>query len=239
MHESAAKSKFNHLTGRRILVVEDDLAFAAFLSAELQSACFVTEVVHDGEAALEILQKERRYDLLVLDLNLSKDDGVRLLQRVRQAQLRLPILVLTAHSGIENRVTALYNGADDCLTKPLSLVELMARVQVLMRRNSGLVPNCSRVGDLTLLRDERRVERNGRRIDLTPREFAILEFLMRSPGRPVTRATLLEEVWNMPPDPTTNIVDVYMKYVRDKVDLPGEPKLTHTVRGVGYELRSA
>jgi two-component system copper resistance phosphate regulon response regulator CusR len=149
------------------------------------------------------------------------------------------MLVLTARSGVEQKVAALHSGADDCLTKPFSLAELMARVQVLMRRNSGVIPNCSTVGDLVLLREERRVERNGRRIDLTPREFAILEFLMRTPGRPVSRATLLEEVWNMPSDPSTNIVDVYMKYVRDKVDLPGEPKLTHTVRGIGYELRDA
>jgi DNA-binding response OmpR family regulator len=102
-----------------------------------------------------------------------------------------------------------------------------------------MIANCSQVGDLTLNREERRVERNGRRIELTPREFAILEYMMRNAGRPVSRATLLEEVWNMPPDPTTNIVDVYMKYVRDKVDLPGEVKLTHTIRGVGYELRDA
>jgi DNA-binding response OmpR family regulator len=112
-------------------------------------------------------------------------------------------------------------------------------VQVLLRRGAGLVPNCSKVGDLVLYREERRVERNGRRIELTPREFAILEFMMRHVGKPVSRATLLEEVWNMPADPTTNIVDVYMKYVRDKVDLPGEVKLTHTIRGVGYELRDA
>jgi two-component system copper resistance phosphate regulon response regulator CusR len=229
----------NHAARRRILIVEDDLALAGFLSTELQSASFLVELVHDGETALDILQKERRYDLLILDLNLPKIDGISLLQRVRPAQPKLPMLVLTARSGVEQKVAALHSGADDCLTKPFSLAELMARVQVLMRRNSGVIPNCSTVGDLVLLREERRVERKGRRIDLTPREFAILEFLMRTPGRPVSRATLLEEVWNMPSDPSTNIVDVYMKYVRDKVDLPGEPKLTHTVRGIGYELRDA
>jgi two-component system copper resistance phosphate regulon response regulator CusR len=136
-------------------------------------------------------------------------------------------------------VTAFQSGADDCLTKPFSLAELLARVQALMRRNSGLIPNCSRVADLTLLREERRVERNGRRIDLTPREFAMLEVMMRNTGRPVSRATLLQEVWNMPAEPSTNIVDVYMKYVRDKVDGPGERRLTHTIRGFGYELRDA
>ena len=232
-------ASFNSLSGRRVLIVEDDVSLAGFIGGELQAEDFVVEMVHDGEEALATLQGERRYDLLILDLNLPKLDGISLLQRVKPANPRLRMLVLTARSRVEDKVMALQNGADDCLTKPFSFAELLARVQALLRRNSGLIPNCSKVGDLTLYREERRVERNGRRIDLTPREFAILEFMMRNPGRPVSRATLLEEVWNMPSDPSTNIVDVYMKYVRDKVDLPGEVKLTHTIRGVGYELRDA
>jgi DNA-binding response OmpR family regulator len=231
--------ELGHAPGRRILIVEDDRSLADFLATELEASYFRVDLVHDGEAALETLQRERRYDLLILDLNLPKLDGLSLLQRVRPAQPKLPAMVLTARNRIEDKVAALQGGADDCLTKPFSLVELVARVNALLRRNSGLIPNCSTVGDLTLYREERRVERNGRRIELTPREFAILEYMMRNAGRPVSRATLFEEVWNMPSDPSTNIVDVYMKYVRDKVDLPGEPKLTHTIRGVGYELRSA
>jgi DNA-binding response OmpR family regulator len=227
------------LAGRRVLIVEDDVALATFLSDELRAERFTVDVVHDGEAALAILQDERRFDLLILDLNLPKLDGISLLERVKPAQPRLRMLVLTARTQIKDKVKALQSGADDCLTKPFSLAELFARVHALLRRDAGLVPNCSKVGDLTLNREERKVERAGRRIDLTPREFAILEYLMRNAGRPVSRATLLEEVWNMPPDPSTNIVDVYMKYVRDKVDLPGETKLTHTIRGVGYELRDA
>jgi DNA-binding response OmpR family regulator len=229
----------NALVGRRVLIVEDDVALASFLSAELRAERFVVDVLHDGEAALTLLQAERRFDLLILDLNLPKLDGISLLQRVKPAQPRLRMLVLTARTQTKDKVKALQSGADDCLTKPFSLVELFARVHALLRRDAGLIPNCSKVGDLTLNREERRVERGSRRIDLTPREFAILEYLMRNAGRPVSRATLLEEVWNMPPDPSTNIVDVYMKYVRDKVDLPGETKLTHTIRGVGYELRDA
>lgn len=228
-----------YAAARRILIVEDDVSLAGFLCRELQSEGFVVDLVHDGESALTTLQNERRYDLLILDLNLPKLDGIGLLQRARPAQPRLPMLVLTARSRVEDKVSAFQNGADDCLTKPFSFAELVARVGALMRRNSGLIPNSSKVGDLVLHREERRVERNGRRIDLTPREFAILEFMMRNPGRPVSRATLFEEVWNMPSDPSTNIVDVYMKYVRDKVDRPGEVKLTHTIRGVGYELRDA
>jgi len=226
-------------TGRRILIVEDDISLAGFLASELEAANFTVELVHDGEAAFTRLQDEHRYDLLILDLNLPKLDGISLLQRIKPSLPRLRMLVLTARSRTEDKVKALQSGADDCLTKPFSLQELLARIQALLRRDSAMVPNCSKVGDLTLYREEHRVERNGRRIDLTPREFAILEFMMRNAGKPVSRATLLEQVWNMPPDPSTNIVDVYMKYVRDKVDLPGERKLTHTIRGVGYELRDA
>jgi DNA-binding response OmpR family regulator len=226
-------------TARRVLIVEDDLSLADFLRAELQGQRYMVELLHDGEGAVLALADDRRYDLLILDLNLPKLDGISLIEKVRPAQPRLPMLVLTARNGIDDKVRAFQSGADDCLTKPFSLAELLARVQALLRRNSGLIPNCSQVGDLTLLREERRVERNGRRIELTPREFAILEVLMRNAGRPVSRATLLEEVWNMPAEPSTNIVDVYMKYVRDKVDRPGERKLTHTIRGFGYELRDA
>ena len=226
-------------TGKRILIVEDDVALAGFLCAELQSQQFAVDILHDGEEARRALEEKRRYDLLILDLNLPRLDGIGLIERVRPSYPKMPMLVLTARSRVEDKVKALGSGADDCLTKPFSLAELLARVHALLRRNSGLIPNCSRVGDLTLLREERRAERNGRRIELTPREFAILDVMMRNAGRPVSRATLLEEVWNTSAEPSTNIVDVYMKYVRDKVDGPGERRLTHTIRGFGYELRDA
>ncbi len=224
---------------RNILIVDDDEALAGFLSQELQTACFAVDLLHNGEETLVRLQEKVRYDLMILDLNLPGMDGISLLQAVRPLLPRLPILVLTARSRVEDRVSALRNGADDCVVKPFSFMELLARVQALLRRNSGYIPNFSRVGDLELHREQRRVERNGRRIDLTPREFAILEYLMRHPANPVSRATLCEEVWSTPHDPSTNIVDVYMKYVRDKIDLANEPKLIHTVRGIGYEIRDA
>ncbi len=224
-------------SGRQVLVVEDDPSLASFLSMELEADSFVVDQIHDGGEALNALRTKRRYDLLILDLNLPTLDGLSLLKEVRPSQPRLPVLVLTARSRVEDRVLALQAGADDCLNKPFSLAEFTARVHALLRRNSGQVPNCSTIGDLTINRDERRVERNGRRIELTPREYAILDVMMRNAGRPVSRATLLEEVWNMSPESSTNIVDVYMKYVRDKIDLPGAPRLTYTVRGFGYELR--
>ena len=221
--------------GGRILVIEDDEPLARFVPRTLETNAFHVELAHDGEAALEAIQAST-YQLLILDLNLPRLDGVSLLRRLRPSHPRLPVLVLTARSRVEDMVTALESGADDCLVKPFSFVELLARVRALLRRNSGVVPNTSQVADLTLNRTEYRVERNGRRIDLTPREFGILEYLMRSVGTPVSRATLMREVWNTELDSTTNIVDVYVKYVRDKVDLPGEAKLLRTIRGVGYVL---
>jgi DNA-binding response OmpR family regulator len=227
-----------------ILIVDEDASLANFLSEELQGESFEVEVVHEGEAALVALRGERRYDLVVLDLNLSGVDGMSLIRQVRPELPGLPILVLTARSRVEDKVLAFQNGADDFICKPFSFAELLARVNALMRRAARAVPNVavpneSGVGDLRLYREEHRVERNGRRIDLTPREFSILEYMLRHVGRPVSRATLFEEVWKMPHQPSTNIVDVYMKYVRDKVDGPGERKLTHTVRGIGYEFRDA
>jgi two-component system copper resistance phosphate regulon response regulator CusR len=227
-----------------ILIADEDASLANFLSQELQCESFEVEVVHDGEAALDALREERRHDLVILDLNLSRLDGMSLIQRVRPEKPRLPMLVLTARSRVEDKVLAFQSGADDFMVKPFSFAELLARVNALMRRAARAVPNVaipneSGVGDLRLYREEHRVERNGRRIDLTPREFSIVDYMLQHVGRPVSRATLFEEVWKMPHQPSTNIVDVYMKYVRDKVDGPGERKLTHTVRGIGYEFRDA
>jgi len=221
---------------RSILIAEEDASLAAFLSRELRSGLYNVDLTHDGETAVRALEDNRRYDLLILDLNLPRIDGITLLQRVKPDKPNLPMMVLSARCRIEDKVMAFQSGADDFLSKPFSILELKARIQALLRRHSGFIPNTSRVGDLTLHRAEHRVHRNGRQIELTPREFGMLEYLMRHAGRPVPRATLFEEVWKAPHDPSTNIVDVYMKYVRDKVDRPGERKLTHTVRGVGYEV---
>lgn len=228
-------TEFDTKAGSRILVVEDDLPLAAFLRRELEAESYRVDFAHDGQCAHDLLQKDK-YDLLLLDLNLPKLDGVALLRLLRPSQPKIPVLVLTARNRIEDRVLALNSGADDCLIKPFSFTELLARVRALLRRNSGAVSRVSKVGDLTLDREEWSVHRNGRRIDLTPREFAVLEFLMRNADRPISRATIMEEVWNIPFDPSTNVVDVYVKYVRDKVDLDGEKRLIRTMRGVGYVL---
>ena len=223
--------------GEKILIVEDDVALGKFLSRALKLKLFSVEVALDGEAAWEALQNST-YDLVILDLNLPRLDGMELLRRVRPILPGLRMLVLTARNRTEDLVSALEQGADDCLIKPFSFLELLARIRGLLRRGSSPTVSSSKVGDLSIDREQRRVVRGERIIDLTPREFAILECLMDNAGKTVSRMTLMRDVWNVPLDPTTNIVDVYMKYLRDKIDIEGEVKLLRTVRGVGYALRN-
>ncbi|QMV17531.1 response regulator [Granulicella sp. 5B5] len=219
---------------KHVLIVEDDVALARFLRRELERNNCSATTAHDAEVALNELGADH-WDLMIMDLNLPKMDGMELLMRVRQLHPRVPVLVLTARSRAEDRVQALEGGANDCLSKPFSYKELLLRLGGLMRRET-VTATTTRLGDLTINKDARRVMRGERRIDLTPREFAILEYLMENVGKAVSRAALMRDVWNLPLDATTNIVDVYMKYVRDKVDYEGAPKLIRTVRGVGYVL---
>ncbi|HZD31235.1 MAG TPA: response regulator transcription factor [Candidatus Angelobacter sp.] len=226
---------FHPDSGSRVLVVEDDVPLAQLLCQQLETQSYAVSMAHDGESARQAIE-EGRFDLLILDLNLPRLDGISLLRLIRPAQPRLPVLVLTARNRVEDRALSLDTGADDCMVKPFSFVELQARVRALLRRSSGPVSRVSQVADLVLSREQHRVERNGRRIELTTREFELLEYLMRNTGRPVSRSVLMEEVWKLPFDPSTNVVDVYVKYIRDKVDRPEERKLVRTVRGVGYML---
>jgi len=235
MEINQTRNEFRPDAGSRVLVVEDDVPLAQLLRQQLETKSYAVSVVHDGESAQHAIQ-EGRFDLVILDLNLPKLDGVSLLQQVRPSLPRLPVLVLTARNRVEDRALSLDTGADDCMIKPFSFVELHARVRALLRRNSGPISRVSQVADLVLDREQRKAERNGRRIELTTREFDVLEYLMRHAGRPVSRTTLMEGVWNLPYDPSSNVVDVYVKYVRDKVDTDGERKLIRTIRGVGYVL---
>ncbi|HYH00139.1 MAG TPA: response regulator transcription factor [Terriglobales bacterium] len=219
----------------RILVVEDDSPLANFVRKGLEAEHYAVDVAADGEQA-RVLVSECVYDLLILDLNLPKMDGVSVLRQVRPERPDLPVLVLTARSRVEDRVLCLDSGADDCLIKPFSFSELSARVRALLRRGRSVSDSVLKVADLQLDRIERRVERAGRRIDLTSKEFALLEYLMRNVGRRITRTMIVEHVWNLSFDTATNIVDVYINYLRKKIDEGFTPKLIHTVRGVGYEM---
>jgi len=219
----------------QVLIAEDDIPLAHFLKRGLQTDKYTVELVHDGQTAFDAVGKNR-YSLLILDLNLPKMDGMTLLRQVRPAMPDLPVLVLTGRSRLEDRVTALDGGADDCLIKPFSFHELTARVRALLRRHGKGAGGVLQVADLILNRPEFRVERAGKKIDLTAKEFALLEYLMINARRPVTRSTIMENVWKSPYDAKTNLVDVYIKYVRDKVDTGDGVKLLRTVRGVGYVL---
>jgi len=226
-------------TGNRnpfVLLAEDDVPLANFIQRRLETESFQVQHAEDGDAAVEAL-KQHSHHLLVLDLNLPKKDGISVLKEIRPSQPRLPIMVLTGRTQIEDRVMSLESGADDCLLKPFSFAEFIARVRSLLRRNPMPFTSRLQVGDLTLDGQEFRVERQGKRINLSGKEFALLEYLMQNARRTVTRAMIMENVWNMPLDPSTNLVDVYVKYVRDKVDTPEFPtRLIRTVRGVGYVL---
>ena len=220
----------------RILIAEDDSSLASFVRKGLEAEHYAVDIAPDGEEA-RWLVSECQYDLMILDLNLPKLDGISLLRLVRPKRTSLPVLVLTGRSRIEDRVEALDSGADDCLLKPFSFSELSARVRALLRRRPVAAETRLRVADLELDRVERVVRRGGKRIELTSKEFGLLEYLLRNAGHRITRNMIVEHVWNLSFDTGTNIVDVYINYLRKKVDEGFNPKLIHTVRGVGYELR--
>jgi DNA-binding response OmpR family regulator len=219
----------------RILIAEDDPALASFVKKGLEAEYYAVDVSPNGEQA-RAMAAELDYDLLILDLNLPLLDGVTVLRSLRQHKAGMPILVVTSRHRVEDRVQCLDLGADDYLTKPFSFMELSARVRALLRRSHLSATSTLTVADLKLDRIERRVERGGRRIDLTSKEFALLEYMMRNAGRRVTRAMIIEHVWNLSFDTSTNIVDVYVNYLRRKMDKGFPSPLIHTVRGVGYEL---
>jgi DNA-binding response OmpR family regulator len=222
----------------RILIAEDEKKIAAFVRKGLAEVGFNPTVCHRGDDALHLASTES-FDAVVLDIMLPGRDGLSVLRQLREQRNRVPIILLTAREGLSERVEGLNLGADDYITKPFSIEELIARLRAVWRRLSGEGLSLLQIGDLTLSLTTRDVRRAGKKIELTTREFALLEYLMRSPGRVHTRTQLCEHVWDYHFDPGTNVVDVGIQRLRRKIDDGHALPLVHTVRGVGYTLKAS
>jgi DNA-binding response OmpR family regulator len=220
----------------RILVAESDPALGAFLRQGFDAENYAVDLAADSEDAKR-MARDRDYDAAILDLNLAQPGGLDLLRSVRASRQQLPILILTNRTRPEDRVQVFDLGADDLVLKPFAFSELSARVRALLRRGARSANAALRVGDLELSRVEHTVKRGGRKIELTPKEFALLEYLMSNCGQGVTRAQIIEHVWHLSFDTMTNVVDVYINYLRKKVDASSDRKLIRTIRGVGYQVQ--
>jgi two-component system OmpR family response regulator len=220
----------------RALVVEDESKMAALLRRGLQEEGFAVDIAANGEDG-SWMGTENDYDVILLDVMFADVDGFEVCRRLRAADRWAPILMLTARDGVQDRVAGLDAGADDYLTKPFSFDELLARVRALLRRGRSERPPVLTVGDLVLDPATRRVSRGDREIDLTPKEFGLLDLFLRHPGEALSRTRILEHVWDFAYDGDSNVVDVYVRYLREKVDRPFGRRSIETVRGVGYRLR--
>jgi two-component system OmpR family response regulator len=220
----------------RVLLVEDDPTIAAFVAKGLREAGFAVDEAADGETGLT-LAREQKFDAAIVDVMLPRLDGLSLIDALRGRGIRTPVLILSAKRSVDDRVRGLQAGGDDYLTKPFAFAELLARVQALVRRATrSPEPTSLTVADLSLDLLTRKVVRGGVPIELRPREFALLEYLMRNAGKVVSKTMILSHVWEYNFDPQTNIVDVLVSRLRDKIDRPFERKLLQTVRGVGYVI---
>ncbi len=222
----------------RALLVEDDATIADFVVRGLREAGFVVDHVSDGDVGLTTATQQA-YDVAIVDLMLPKRDGLSLIETLRTRGVTTPVLILSARRSVDDRVRGLQAGGDDYLTKPFAFAELLARVQALVRRATrSPEPTTLTVADVVMDLLSRRVTRGGKTLDLRPREFTLLEFLMRHAGHVVSKTMILSHVWEYNFDPQTNVVDVLVSRLREKIDRPFEAKLLHTVRGVGYVLRA-
>lgn len=222
----------------RVLVVEDDKKIASFVVNGLKQAGYAVDACNDGEEAL-MMGRSTPYDAAVLDLMLPKRDGLNVLQTLRREGVRTPVIILSAKASVDDRIRGLQAGGDDYLAKPFAFSELLARVQALIRRaTQAAEPTRLSCGDLVVDLLTREVTRGGQKFELQAREFALLEYLMRNPGRVVTKTMILEHVWDYSFDPQTNVVDVLVHRLRTKVDKDFPVKLIHTIRGVGYVLKN-
>ena len=220
----------------RILLIEDEVKLSSFIKRGLVAERYAVDVAHDGRSGLE-LADTYQYDLIVLDLMLPEMDGSEVLRRTRRRNPSVPVLILSARGSVEDKVSHMETGADDYLTKPFAFAELLVRIKALMRRGPVNRASTIRINNLELDRLSQQVKREGQRIDLTSKEYALLEYLMSNAGRVLSRNMIIEHVWDQTFDGITNIVDVYIRHLRNKVDDGYEPKLLQTVRGVGYTIR--
>lgn len=219
----------------KLLIIEDESKTAAYLKKGLSEQGFVVDAAATGDLGLELIQ-QTDYDLLILDVMLPGLDGWSILSRLRESQAKFPVLMLTARDAVEDRVRGLNAGADDYLAKPFAFSELLARVHTLLRRGPARQSQILRVADLEIEPAKQRVTRGSKRLDLTPKEFALLALLARRAGEVVARSVIMEQVWDINFDAETNVVEVHVRRLRSKVDDPFATKLIHTVRGVGYVL---
>lgn len=221
----------------RILLIEDDETIASYILDGLREAGFAIDHALDGETGLHLALTEP-YDAAIIDIMLPKLDGLTLIEKLRKEKIRVPLLILSARRSVEDRVKGLHTGGDDYLTKPFAFSELLARVRALIRRSTGISePHVLQVGDLIINLLTRNVTRGEERIELQPLEFSLLEYLMRNAGNVVTKTMIMEHVWDYNFDPHTNVVEVRICRLRDKVDKRFTSKLIHTLRGVGYVLK--
>ncbi len=221
----------------RILVVEDETKVGSFIKRALEEESYAVDLCEDGAQGLE-MALSGSYDLLVIDLMLPSLPGIEILKHIRRENISAPVIILTAQSQVDQKVKGLDAGADDYLTKPFAIDELLARVRALMRRGATEAPGILQIDDLALNPATREVTRGGQRIELTLKEYALLEYFMRHAGRVLTRPMISEHVWNQDFDTFTNVIDVYVNYLRNKIDRGRSRKLIHTIRGSGYMLKS-